>query len=582
MLQILRASLLCGFIGPFLLGSQPTALEQPSDSGGQSQATSHATANPGNGGQAHLATAPLAPPQPDPLQEAQTLYRQGDLDSALQKYQQVLQIQPKSADAYAGLTRVYLKKKDVQKAFATADRGREMADSPTVRIALAEVFFRQGRIHEAEDVWADMINAGHRDPRAYLGLARVRWAISMNKSAQAMIETAHQMDPGDPEITKLWIERFNRSERIKYLEAYLAGDNNDDAETKARLRRSLEYLKARAQGAAGTCHLANPITTTETPLLRLPDFSHLRAHGLAVDVNGQRAKLLLDTGASGVLISRSVAEKAGVTRLSDLEVTGIGDKGSPSGYMGLAASIKIGDMEFRDCAVQVVDKRSVIGEDGFIGADVFSAFLVDLDFPKETLRLGELPKRPEEQSSARALQTENTTDRKLGGPSNEATTSSSDNHRQEHSGPQDRYIAPEMQSYSKVYRFGHHLLVPTFIEDGAPSRLFLLDTGAFDNVITPEAAAEVTRVRGDHGTSIKGLSGSVKKVYRADKAVLKFGHLQQHNQDLVALDLSHISNENGTEVSGILGFVMLRLLDIKIDYREGLVDFSYDPNQFGR
>ena len=35
----------------------------------------------------------------------------------------------------------------------------------------------------------------------------------------------------------------------------------------------------------------------------------------------------------------------------------------------------------------------------------------------------------------------------------------------------------------------------------------------------------------------------------------------------------------GTEISGILGFTMLRLLEIKIDYRDGLVDFHYDPKR---
>ena len=85
-----------------------------------------------------------------------------------------------------------------------------------------------------------------------------------------------------------------------------------------------------------------------------------------------------------------------------------------------------------------------------------------------------------------------------------------------------------------------------------------------------------------YGTRIKGLGGSVKKVYRADKAVLKFGRLQQHNQEMVAVDLTHVSDRIGTEVSGMLGFTMLRLLDIKIDYRDGLVDFSYDPTRFGR
>jgi len=31
----------------------------------------------------------------------------------------------------------------------------------------------------------------------------------------------------------------------------------------------------------------------------------------------------------------------------------------------------------------------------------------------------------------------------------------------------------------------------------------------------------------------------------------------------------------GTEISGILGFDLLSILDIKIDYRDGLVDFIY-------
>jgi len=46
----------------------------------------------------------------------------------------------------------------------------------------------------------------------------------------------------------------------------------------------------------------------------------------------------------------------------------------------------------------------------------------------------------------------------------------------------------------------------------------------------------------------------------------------------VAFGTSHISNSIGVEVSGTLGFAMLRLLDIKIDYRDGLVEFTYNPN----
>jgi tetratricopeptide (TPR) repeat protein len=565
---------LCGCcLAVFLCGSVTLAGRQSSPPS-QSSAGAAQTDQP-------KPSAPDAQAAADPIHEALLLYRKGDFDGAQQKYEQVLEKQPKSSDAYAGLARVYLKKKDVQRALETAERGRVVANSPAVQVALGEVYFRQGKIHEAENVWAVVVTEGHREARAYLGLARVQWAISMNKSAQSMIETAHELDPSDREIARYWMSTLGRSRQIKYLQEYLASENNDDEETKKRLRQTLAYLEAIAQRSTGGCHLVNAINDAEIPLIHLPaDFSRFHAFGLNVELNGQKSRLLLDTGASGILISRTQAEKAGLTRISDVDLAGIGDKGAAAGYVTIASSIKIGPMEFQNCEVHVIDQRSINGEDGLIGSNVFGSFLVDLDFPKQTLRLKELPKRPDDTAKPPALQTDATEDRK-GGDSATGPSGSSEKPAKPRFGPQDRYIAPEMRSYTKVYRFGHSLLVPTLVGNESESKLFLLDTGAFDNMITLDAAGEVTRLRGDRGTRIKGLNGSVDKVYRADKALIKFGHLQQHNQDLVALDLSHTSDQIGTEVSGMLGFVMLHLLEIKIDYRDGLVDFTYDPTRFG-
>lgn len=528
-------------------------------------------------------TASSSGTPPSPLSEALTLFRKGDFDDAIRDYQQFLEQNPASSEAYAGLTRVYLKKKDVQHASETANKGLAVAESPTLRVALGEVLFRQGRIHDAEDAWVNVINSGHQDARAYLGLARVHWAVSMNKTARTMIDTAHDLDPSDPEIRKLWIRKLGRAEQMKFLEDYLAGNNNDDEETQNAMRHFLEYLKARAKDSRGSCHLTSKVITTDAELVRLWAATSLRGYGLGVDINGRNAKLLLDTGASGIMINRKLAEKANLTRLSDTEIGGIGDNKNQGGYVGLADSLKIGDLEFQNCTVRVLDQRSVTGEDGLIGTDVFSGFLVDLDFPHETLHLRELPKRPDDTNSTLALQTENESETRKDESSEKSADrpAASTPKKSEPRGPQDRYIAPEMQSYTRVFRFGHALLVPTFVSDGnVPSKLFMLDTGAFANLISTDAAKEVTRVHGDYGTNLKGLSGSVKKVYRADKATLKFGHLQQENQDLLAFDLNHLSNNLGTEVSGMLGFSMLRLLEIKIDYRDGLVDFEYAPGGF--
>jgi predicted aspartyl protease len=348
------------------------------------------------------------------------------------------------------------------------------------------------------------------------------------------------------------------------------------------MQHNLEYLKARSKDHRGACRLISKVQATETPLVwLLIDPSHLRGYGLTVDINGEKSKLMLDTGASGILINKKLAEKAGLTRLSDIDMGGFGDKGRQPGYVALANSLKVGDLEFQNCPVRVLDQRSVATEDGLIGSDVFSSFLVDLDFPNEKLHLRELPNRPNETAKVIALKTqEDDSEPGEEQPNEKAPDPQPAKTAPPRLGPQDRYIAPEMKSFTPIYRFGHMLLVPTTIGQTSP-KLFVLDSGGFTNLISPAAASEVTKVHSDSHTIVKGVSGSVKNVYRADKAVIAFGHLRQENEDLVAFDLTKQSDAIGTEISGILGFTMLRLLDVKIDYRDGLVDFEYDPKRWG-
>jgi hypothetical protein len=140
-------------------------------------------------------------------------------------------------------------------------------------------------------------------------------------------------------------------------------------------------------------------------------------------------------------------------------------------------------------------------------------------------------------------------------------------------------VAPEMKNFAPVYRFGHLLLIPTRINE-LPSKLFLIDTGAFSDTISPEAAREVTKVRSDSDYKVKGLNGAVSNVFTADNLTLTFSHFRQPARDVVAFDTSGISNSAGTEISGTLGFAMLFQMQLKIDYRDGLVDFVYEPNRF--
>jgi tetratricopeptide (TPR) repeat protein len=525
-------------------------------------------------------TGTLAPPLTNPLGEAAVLYRKGNFEGALAKYQEILKDRPTSPDAFAGEVRVYLKQKNVEKAAQVVEQGLAQANSPRMKVAQAELWFRQGKISEAEKQWVEVINSGYPEARAFLGLKRVRDAIAMYKSAKKMIDKAHDLDPHDPDIQEEWVETLSRSERIKYLETSLAGENNWDAEQRSDIASYLQYLKERSKQKNNSCRLVSNVTHTETPLTRLLiDPQHLRGYGLTVALNGHKNSLMLDTGASGILVKRSIAERAGISKLSETKVWGIGNKGRRNAYLGIADSIKIGELEFQNCPVEVMESRSVAEEDGLIGADVFEKFLVDLDFPNEKLKLSQLPKRPGEPDAKLALKSED--DDSEDGSAADNPKSADAKTPAPFSGPQDRYIAPEMQSYSRVFRFGHDLLVPTSIGD-VPNKLFVMDTGSMFNAISPAAAREVTKVHTDGDTIVKGISGRVDKVYSANKAVLRFGNLRQENQDMTAFDTKPISDGVGTEVSGFLGFVMLRFLDIKIDYRDALIDFQYDSKRWNR
>jgi len=344
-------------------------------------------------------------------------------------------------------------------------------------------------------------------------------------------------------------------ERIEALQGYLASSTDDDAESRTRLKHELEVLMAQSENRQSTCRLVTKVKSTDAKLEPLYDSpKHVRGYGLTVKVNGASSRLLFDTGASGILIDRNIAEKAGVKSIRDIHIGGIGDAAATAGFLGHADKIQIGELEFDDCLVEVAGTSSVLGSDGLIGANVFRNFLVDIYMPAHKLKLSELPPYPDEPAGEISL----------------------DSQSSQQSSWHDRYFPPEMKDYTPIFIFGHELLIPTSV-NSSPPKLFLIDTGAFDNELSLAEAKEVSKVSTERTMEVKGLNGKVKTVYSAANATIQFANFKQEREDLVTIDLTHLSDNTGTEVSGVLGFLMLFMLDMKIDYRDGLVSFSADP-----
>ena len=534
---------------------------------------------------------PPATAQPDPtaiLLDAKALYRKGSFDQSLARYNEVLKADPHSGDAYAGIVRCYLKQDKVHDADDALRKGLQADPArPDLKVAEGELLFRQGQIPEAGALFNEVITTPpspaepHVPPnaRAYLGAALVAGSSAMYAREHILVTRAHAIDPSDPDIQKEWIQTQSTAEQIKLLGDYLGQTTNDDAETRRTLKERLDFLKASQFAQSGRCHLVSDVTSTDTNLMPIQSRSgNAQGTGLQVTINGQDSRLLLDTGASGILINSKLASQAGLKPVSDIRMTGVGDKPDIQGHIAYADSVRIGKLEFQNCQVHVVDRLQTAA-DGIIGADVFSQFLIEMDFPSSRLRLSQLPPRPGETPSKAALKTSDEEptlepDAKPAPDSAGAAGAGSTQSSPSTARYQDRYVAPEMHSYVQTFRLGHMLLVPTKINEG-PDKLFLLDSGSFDNTIALDAAQEVTKIHRAPRIEVKGINGEVKKVYVADRVVLDFGHLRQTVPNMVAIDMSRVSRQAGTEVSGTLGMVMLRLLKIRLDYRDALADFQY-------
>ena len=72
----------------------------------------------------------------------------------------------------------------------------------------------------------------------------------------------------------------------------------------------------------------------------------------------------------------------------------------------------------------------------------------------------------------------------------------------------------------------------------------------------------------------------MSNVDTADQLGVRFGRLKQDRHDVITFDSQNTSNRLAQKFLGIFGFGMLRMLDMKIDYRDGLVDLAYDPHRF--
>ena len=525
-------------------------------------------------------TCPVAPAvAPSAAEQA---YLAGDYDGAEKLYRQTLAQKPNDAEMTAALVELLLRQQRVADASALATSA--VAANPgsvALQTAMGEVQYREGEPWLAGDSADTALKLDSCYPRQHLLRARLYWLSYMNATAVHEIETAHALDPNDPDITDFWMGVLPLREHVAALEQWLASPNGETTGQRQNSRGYLVRLKKTLETPPppAPCSLTSAVSRTELPFIEIMhNTTQIRGFGFEVKLNERRARLLFSTNQVGLLVSRSVAEKAGLKPRGDDAPSGF--KGAKLFYPAFAEKIIIGGLEFHNCVVNVADERNILDGDGLIGPSMLARFLVILDFPMRKLLLEPLPPRPGMGTEPMALATVSSTgheaEEKIGAESAKETTSAPSQGRV--IGPQDRYIAPEMKDWTKLYHRDWELMIPVAL-NGGPKRLFTLSTGWYTTVIGLEAAKEVTKAHIDTRSHVNTVAGKVQQVFSADNVALSFANIAQKGDDVVSFDLEPNSMRSGLEVSGYLGITTLAQLRIQMDYRDGLVKFDYDPHR---
>jgi predicted aspartyl protease len=494
---------------------------------------------------------------------AETALNKGDYAPAEKLFRDLLAKSADNAAAHEGLVRTLIGQDKVDAAAKDAEAWAAAApDNSLALTALGDVRLRQGDPRGAFSQYQKAVLADLCNARGYYGLAEVDGLAGLFASAKRLIEQAYALHPTDYDINMAWIDTRQRKERLEKLTDYVEHSDQISEEDRVKMKASLEKA---TQTHTSDCKMAATSPKEATiPMVALNDGpTRFVGWGLDVKFNGKSRQLQIDTGAGGITISRAAAMFLGIQREDTTQTWGIGDKGNVKASITHVASIKIGGIEFTNCRVEIVEKWSVLNSDGLIGANVFDAFQVALDFPKHELRVAPLPERPGEKKPDAA---------KLDAAGDDQEVEA-----------RDSYIAPEMAKWLRIYRSGHDLLMPTGIVETKrmkdlsawKDKLFILDTGSSFNQISTAAAKEVTKVSRDDTTEVRGLSGAVGKVYEAGKFTLVFANLRLDSPSMTSFDTTKDSHADGVEVSGFIGAPALTQLVLHIDYRDNLVWCEY-------
>jgi hypothetical protein len=367
-------------------------------------------------------------------------------------------------------------------------------------------------------------------------------------SAQAFNELglAHTISPGRWDTTKLWAEYLSDRDRMEVLHQLIA--SSALYQTDVQRQYALAALGRDMRRPPGFCKKQDANISTAIPffLVRQNPNVHEGTEQLAVRMtfNGKQRRMLLDTAASGVM-------------LTDTGARGANLKINQASRFAHADNVQVGDFRFGDCDIQLIRLGDISGSlDGIIGIDAFKSFLLTLNFGGGLLQLSALPDAPTD----------------LVAPYLE-TADLPRVQRDEHgSHPVDAYVPTSMKTWTPFIFEQYHVAIPVTIDRGQTGWAFMMTTMEHSMIVRPMLPADMS-LDSIRLSYIRGLftNWDTEKIdlFRSGPIAMHFAGLHLSLPTLLVGDDPKHPAPDG--LAGVIGLDCLRHISVSINMRDQLM-----------
>jgi len=484
--------------------------------------------------------------------KAQKAMREGEYETAVKLYHEVLTKNGRDLDARLGLSYTLYKQRSYIDAFDHAARAISQDPlSARGHALLGTIILASGDFRRSVEEFRTALAIKEDEALAVAGLAMVDYYENRVSDCISGLKRATFLAPDEPDFVFYLGQASARSERYKEAadayERFLRISRGKDIDRRDVIRGLIGFL--RYLGTQRTLYNASGDSQT-TVKVDIPEGRPI----LEVKINDHKEPLrfVLDTGSGMSVLSEETAKRLGIKPVARGGRAGaVGGGGKFEIVYGFLQSLEIGEARIQNVPVYIRKFYSA-GKpaDGYLGIAAISDFVATLDYKAQTFSL---LRRKDSNSINQAL-------KKV-----QANTAK-------------EFHPPAMTIPTRLTSSG--LLSAEVRVQGVEEPLnFIIDTGASITVVSNRLAEreEVSQhLQQNEYINLFGAAGVADKMPVLLLPKINFGTQERERVKAIAVDLDPINETTGFQQNGILGTNFLHHFRVIFDFRGGVV--VLEPN----